>query len=333
VKVSSMLRLSLTSRVLGTTVGRLTMSPSMATLMTSPSTATMVLAPTWGVPTHPGDTLGTVEELLVPVGARVLEGETMAVVETDKVAAEVKAPHDGVVSAVLVALGDEVKEKQAVYELVGNGAEGPDDGGAGRMWAAELHEKQLAEKREAERHWQTWQRRWRRQQRERMEEQRKRWDAWHSQRQRFGTPWWQREREARWERQRWRAQGEQRTNSRRGPLTSAPLGRAHTVSRLADGPVKQALMASDHYTALGLPRSCTSSDVKAAFRRLAHQLHPDTFLQHASRPRAPSSGTEQLATEPEMAAAAHEAFVRVQGAFHTLSNARTRRDYDRELRW
>ena len=37
--------------------------------------------------------------------------------ETDKVALDIKASKDGVIDEVLVKVGDEVKERQAIYKL------------------------------------------------------------------------------------------------------------------------------------------------------------------------------------------------------------------------
>ena len=62
-------------------------------------------------------TLGTVEELLAEVGQKVEEMEVVAVVETDKVSLDIKASQSGVIKAVLVSVGDEVKEKQPLYTL------------------------------------------------------------------------------------------------------------------------------------------------------------------------------------------------------------------------
>ena len=59
--------------------------------------------------------LGRVEELLAEPGQAVDEDEIVAVVETDKVSLDIRASHSGVISAVLVAVGDEVKEKQPIY--------------------------------------------------------------------------------------------------------------------------------------------------------------------------------------------------------------------------
>ena len=41
----------------------------------------------------------------------------IAVIETDKVALDVKASQAGTIGAVLVSVGDEVKEQQALYAL------------------------------------------------------------------------------------------------------------------------------------------------------------------------------------------------------------------------
>lgn len=61
--------------------------------------------------------MGDVEELLAVVGQAVEQNEVVAVIETDKVTLDVKASSSGVISAVLVNVGDTVKEKQPIYEL------------------------------------------------------------------------------------------------------------------------------------------------------------------------------------------------------------------------
>jgi len=293
---------------------------------------TNVLAPTWGVPTHPGDTLGTVEELLVPVGAMVLEGETMAVVETDKVAAEVRAPHDGVVKAVLVTIGDEVKEKQPIYEMVMASADAS-GGGDSRQWAYDLLEQKLAEAREAELNWQAWQRRWKEQQRKRMAEQQQKWERW--QRRNFERPWWRRQHDSRWER-RWSGQQQQQqqqgASQRAAPGSSASSGATAT---LGEGPIKRTLLATDHYGRLGVSRAASTAMVKAAFRKLAHKLHPDTYALHAVAPSGGGGGgvVANHGEDEREATAAREAFLRAQEAYSVLANGRRRREYDRDLRW
>lgn len=61
--------------------------------------------------------LGTVEELHLSVGEAVQEYDVIAVIETDKVSLDVKAMYSGVVAAVCVSPGQEVKEQQPLYEL------------------------------------------------------------------------------------------------------------------------------------------------------------------------------------------------------------------------
>jgi len=50
-----------------------------------------------------------IREIKVEVGATVDKGDTLFVVETDKAQVEVPAPAAGVISKLLIAVGDEVK--------------------------------------------------------------------------------------------------------------------------------------------------------------------------------------------------------------------------------
>ena len=61
--------------------------------------------------------LGNIDALLKDVGDSVDEDEVVAVVETDKVSLDVRACRAGVVTEVLVSVGEEVKETQALYVL------------------------------------------------------------------------------------------------------------------------------------------------------------------------------------------------------------------------
>ena len=61
--------------------------------------------------------LGDVEAILAEVGQVVDENTVVAVIETDKVSLDIKARTDGVISAVLVEEGEQVKESQALFEL------------------------------------------------------------------------------------------------------------------------------------------------------------------------------------------------------------------------
>ena len=65
----------------------------------------------------PEGILGSIEELHLGPGDEVNEDDVIAVVETDKVSLDVKATHSGVVKAVLVEVGQTVKEEEAIYEL------------------------------------------------------------------------------------------------------------------------------------------------------------------------------------------------------------------------
>ena len=51
------------------------------------------------------------------VGDTVQEDDVIAVIETDKVTLDVKAMYSGIVAAVCVESGQEVKERQPLYEL------------------------------------------------------------------------------------------------------------------------------------------------------------------------------------------------------------------------
>ena len=63
-------------------------------------------------------TLGLQLCLLSPrLTCRWQENEVIAVVETDKVALDIRASHCGVVEHVLVTIGETVKERQALFSL------------------------------------------------------------------------------------------------------------------------------------------------------------------------------------------------------------------------
>uniref|UniRef100_A0A8C6MSK3 RIKEN cDNA 4930503B20 gene n=1 Tax=Mus spicilegus TaxID=10103 RepID=A0A8C6MSK3_MUSSI len=68
----------------------------------------------------------------------------------------------------------------------------------------------------------------------------------------------------------------------------------------------------NYYKVLGVPRNASSSDIKRAFHQLALQVHPDK--------------------NPGDKEAAEEKFKQVAEAYHILSDAKKRKDYDRS-RW
>ena len=89
--------------------------------------------------------------------------------------------------------------------------------------------------------------------------------------------------------------------------------------------MKSMLLAKTHYDALRVSRTCSIADVKKAFRVLALRLHPDT--------QCADPGAHAAAEAEERARALHEAFMRLQEAYATLSDGRRRREYDRDLGW
>lgn len=58
-----------------------------------------------------------VSELLIKVGDRIAENDSILVLESDKASVEVPSPAAGVVTAILVKLGDEVTEGHALIEI------------------------------------------------------------------------------------------------------------------------------------------------------------------------------------------------------------------------
>jgi curved DNA-binding protein CbpA len=70
---------------------------------------------------------------------------------------------------------------------------------------------------------------------------------------------------------------------------------------------------ASYYEILGVPRTATSGEVRQAYLKLARERHPDRF------------------PDPVQRAEAQEFFKDLTGAFNTLSNDRTRREYDQSL--
>ena len=282
--------------------------------------------PQWGLPLADG-VVGEVGEVLCGVGDAVKRDEPVVVVETDKVSVDIRASRDGVVAAVLAVEGDEVSEGQPLLRFAFESETAEQQGP--RDWADAHRRRRLAQAEEAQLRFEQWQVRW-------QKEQAARWAQWRSDRE---GAWWRGQAQAQaqrawghtWQRQQQQGQQQgqqqqgqqgqrqqgQRQHKRQRTAASAP-GAAGAGSsewgKLPAGEVRRLLLSSSHYAALGLARDASQADVRQAFRRVAMVVHPDRF--HA------------LPDSP-LAAAAPEAFLRLQQANWVLSHPGRRRDYDR----
>lgn len=88
-------------------------------------------------------------------------------------------------------------------------------------------------------------------------------------------------------------------------LQSFPSSRAAGVTRVVAASYKT---SACHYTILGVTESATEEDIKAAYRRLARQYHPDV-----------NKTTD-----------AYEKFLQFKIAYEILSDQQARAAYDRE---
>jgi curved DNA-binding protein CbpA len=70
---------------------------------------------------------------------------------------------------------------------------------------------------------------------------------------------------------------------------------------------------ANYYELLGVPKTATTAEVRKAYALLAREKHPDRF------------------PDPAAKAAAQQSFQEITAAFNTLSNDRTRREYDLSL--
>jgi curved DNA-binding protein CbpA len=73
-------------------------------------------------------------------------------------------------------------------------------------------------------------------------------------------------------------------------------------------------MAADFYEILGVPRTATQAEVRAAYVRLAKERHPDRFPDPIEKERA------------------QEFFKELTTAFNTIFNERSRKEYDGQAR-
>lgn len=70
---------------------------------------------------------------------------------------------------------------------------------------------------------------------------------------------------------------------------------------------------ADYYGVLGVERAASAAEIRQAYVKLAKERHPDRF------------------SDPVAKAAADEFFKELTAAYNTLSNERSRREYDAEL--
>ena len=70
---------------------------------------------------------------------------------------------------------------------------------------------------------------------------------------------------------------------------------------------------ANYYDLLGIGKSATTADVRKAYARLAREKHPDRF------------------PDPAAKASAQQTFQEIPAAFNTLSNDRSRAEYDKSL--
>ena len=120
-----------------------------------PSPNNVLKAPGWGLPLA-DNVLGTVTELYADAGSHVFADETIAVIETDKLAVDVKATQTGMISERLVSVGEDVKIFQPMYAIDVDSEPPPAGSEAwqkARTWTG-LHAQRVDEERaEAERLW------------------------------------------------------------------------------------------------------------------------------------------------------------------------------------
>lgn len=273
---------------------------------------TTLNAPTWGLPL-PENILGTVTELWCDKGSRVNAGEDVAVIETDKVAVDVKASHSGIVMEVLVNVGDEVKIRQPIYAIdAQSDIEQQGEQRQRRVWAEQRAARLQRERDEAAKLW-----------REHQEQRRNGRNRWES-------PEWQ-----------WRWQGSARQRAgpgaggassdghhQRGPhffrfrksagpaaqpsespssAPSAHVLQPNEIRNMAlDSLVDHVLRSNttaNAYACLGLTSGASPATLRKRYLDLALRLHPDK----AEHPRA------------------REAFAIMDDAFRRLWSTRRRR--------
>merc|ERR1712032_128805 len=95
----------------------------------------------------PHNVVGQLQEVLCEVRSHVYRDEEVAVIETDKVSVSVTALREGVISAVLAKVGEEVKENQPIYAAHVAPKKLPPKA---RRWAREHSRREAEEEKEHE---------------------------------------------------------------------------------------------------------------------------------------------------------------------------------------
>ena len=276
-------------------------------------------SPRWGLPLADG-ALGTVSELFCEVGSRVHRDEVVAVIETDKIAVDIRSQKAGRVTRVLVERDAEVVQVQPLYELkdltadeqglrFGAGGASEDDAAtprADRMWFRELRRQRADEAQDQQRQWHQWQRRW-------QKEQSARWEHWST---RQGgahqEPWWRASKQQQQhtfrqhqqqQQQQWQQQRQRQPPRQPPPPSSSPWSaQTKAAEALPPGEVRRILLAHSHHEVLELKRSVGVHELKSAFRRLAQKCHPDKLSRASDAERS----------------LARDAFLRLQEAYQQL---------------
>lgn len=96
---------------------------------------------------QPGNVVGELQEILCEIGSHVYVNEEVAVIETDKVAVTVNAQREGVISAILAEIGDEVKECQPIYAVRDASIK---LGYVARRWAREFSQRKARQEKDEE---------------------------------------------------------------------------------------------------------------------------------------------------------------------------------------
>ena len=192
-----------------------------------------------------------VSELACTVGDRIHTKETVAVLDTDKVSVQVQSHMQGVISKVLVTLGQEVHGHQAIYALYSADTESAPHDSRRRLWAKRRQDQLDELRREEDLNWESAKTKW--------------------------TPHWT-----------WRRLcGEQSRRSSQFSSVNSFTPRATSKQSLSNkgqklGVTLQVLSATTHYDALYVKRSASTAELNRAFRKLALLVHPD----HSSSDRA-----------------------------------------------